>query len=588
MGEDVLYRGDFEARLRRLLACPDEPHPFNEGEVAGLIDAIDRIKILSPACGSGAFLMGLLRKLVYILRKLDPQNERWHAKQLERTGHISDDAVRVQVMADIARAFEAHGADYGRKLYLIQNNIYGVDIQPVAAEIAGLRFFLALMMDWRRESGQPLPQPVMNLMAANILLEGEQPQQILAERSLVRSRSFPWTQEFDLVIGNPPYVNVNEMKEMAGLYRRLYSAAYGSYDIYTLFFERAKALTRPNGLICFITSNKYLVADYGLKLRGFMLKELTLLKLLDLADCRRLFPGALVSSCITLVQNRRPLPGAEVEIAILRDNELKSLPDVRFERRAMERLISADKQIFDIYLSDQRRRIVDKLLNGSLALGEIAEVRTGVMGFAYWSIRPFIYEGAIKDGVRVATNSFVDQYEFRWGKQVKFYGQNFCQPYLDVEHCPLSKSTKAFFRRSKIVIRGVAKRLLAQLDEEGVGLLVAMHGAAVKEPARFEPKYLLALLNSRLMNWYHRVKCYTARIPHGSLNYTVSFLKSIPIKQIPPVEQQSFVLLVDQILAAKRAMPGAEVSALEEEIDRLVYRVYGLTEEEIREVEAVG
>jgi len=673
----------FEARLRHLLAYNDEPHQFNSVETAQLIEAIDTVKILDPACGSGAFLMGILHKLVFILGKLDPHNERWKETQKEReiqpvlhdiqiAQRISEESARElaiqrlqERLKEIEDSFENNELDYGRKLYLIENCLYGVDIQPIAVQIAKLRCFISLIVDQRIDDTQPnrgiipLPNLETKFVAANTLIgisrtgptgqfalrdpeiaekekaleqvrnehfkartpkkkrecrdRDEQLRNELSE--ILRKRNLfsgptayklahwnPYDQNtaadffdpdwmfeikegFDIIIGNPPYINTNEMKDVSEIYRRLYTTAYGSYDIYVIFFEKSKIIAKPNGIICFITSNKYFIADYGVKLRELILRDLTIVKLLDLADCKRVFPAALVSPCITILSNRAAPYNTSVDVAVLKDEDVKLLPNVGFETRQIKELASGTNKIFDIHISGSTQTIIDKLVKNSLELGRLSDVRTGVMGFDYWSLAEFIYDGPFKNGIRIATNGFIDRYEFTWGKKAKLYKQDFYAPYLDINECPLNENTKDLFRKSKIIIRGVARRLSANIDEEGIGLLVAVHCAVIKDPVKTNPRYVLALLNSSLLNWYHVVKFYTARIPEGSLKYPISFLKSIPIRQASASEQRPIITLVDQILAAKKVSPNADTSVLEGEIDRMVYQLYGLSEEEIAIVE---
>jgi hypothetical protein len=136
-----------EKRLRHLLSYTEEPHTFNKKESEHLITAIDTCKILDPACGSGAFPMGVLHKLVHVLHKLDPQNKQWKERQIEKAAQLDDTDIRNRTVADIEDAFANNALDYGRKLYLIENSIYGVDIQPIAMQIAKLRFFISLIVD---------------------------------------------------------------------------------------------------------------------------------------------------------------------------------------------------------------------------------------------------------------------------------------------------------------------------------------------------------------------------------------------------------------------------------------------------------
>ncbi|MCL0035723.1 hypothetical protein M1N00_03610, partial [Thermodesulfovibrionales bacterium] len=162
--------------LREVFAYTEKAHPFNPEEVKALIEAIDDIKILDLACGSGAFPMGILHKLVFILSKLDPNNKEWRKKQLAKADEIPDSTIRDRAMADIEAAFERNELDYGRKLYLIENCIYGVDIQPIAVQIAKLRFFISLVVDQRTDEARenrgiiPLPNLETKFVAANTVI----------------------------------------------------------------------------------------------------------------------------------------------------------------------------------------------------------------------------------------------------------------------------------------------------------------------------------------------------------------------------------------------------------------------------------
>ena len=162
-----------------------------------LIKAIDTLKILDPACGSGAFPMGVLHKLVFILGKLDPRNEQWRQRQIarvestiERAEEIDDSTFRENTIRElegeienINEAFERNELDYGRKLYLIENCIYGVDIQPIATQIAKLRFFISLIVDQQIDDSRenhgvrPLPNLETKFVAANTLLGVDKPLQ---------------------------------------------------------------------------------------------------------------------------------------------------------------------------------------------------------------------------------------------------------------------------------------------------------------------------------------------------------------------------------------------------------------------------
>lgn len=169
---------DAQAGLDILFTYTERAHPFSEQEVATLLDAIHTCKILDPACGSGAFPMGMLHKLVYIIHKLDPDNARWKQLQIDAAAKIPDLSARDAAIAAIERDFADNEDDYGRKLYLIENCLYGVDIQPIAIQISKLRFFISLVCDQRTNRNKrdnhgirPLPNLETKFVAADTLID---------------------------------------------------------------------------------------------------------------------------------------------------------------------------------------------------------------------------------------------------------------------------------------------------------------------------------------------------------------------------------------------------------------------------------
>lgn len=181
---------DNALRLRLLITYTDAEHLFDDAETDLLINAIDNLKAIDPACGSGAFLMGLLLKMVYVLHKLDPHNDKWKAQQIKKieeqikkSREIPDVKVRTEVIeklqasiTDINNTFEDFDYDYSRKLFLIEHCIYGSDIQPIAIQIAKLRFFISLLVDQQKRTERAnfgiraLPNLETNLVSADSLI----------------------------------------------------------------------------------------------------------------------------------------------------------------------------------------------------------------------------------------------------------------------------------------------------------------------------------------------------------------------------------------------------------------------------------
>ncbi|MEF3280315.1 MAG: N-6 DNA methylase [Elusimicrobiota bacterium] len=179
-----------EEKIKLLLSYSEENLNFSEEEKLKIISAIDDIKILDPACGSGAFPMGILHKLVYALQKLDPQNKYWYElqfqkaiKESEQTFKEQDKKQREEHLKEINETFDEsiNYPDYARKLYLIENCIYGVDIQPIAIQISKLRFFISLILDQKIDRNKEnfgiraLPNLETKFVSANTLIGIEKP-----------------------------------------------------------------------------------------------------------------------------------------------------------------------------------------------------------------------------------------------------------------------------------------------------------------------------------------------------------------------------------------------------------------------------
>ena len=170
-------QADAQAGLDILFAYTEKEHAFTEAESDALIAAIHACNILDPACGSGAYPMGILHKLVFVLGKLDPHNEKWRQRQISKAEEIEDTEARASAIAAINQDFAHNALDYGRKLYLIENCIYGADIQPIAIQISKLRFFISLICDQNTHGDKsrnlgirPLPNLETKFVAANSLL----------------------------------------------------------------------------------------------------------------------------------------------------------------------------------------------------------------------------------------------------------------------------------------------------------------------------------------------------------------------------------------------------------------------------------
>ena len=169
---------DLNNNLTSLISLNNSKNPFDHKTTKNIINLINDLKMVDPAVGSGAFPMAMLNKLVFILGKLDPENKLWEQNQLNAAKNIPDPKSRKVAVQSIKKKFKEKNADYGRKLYLIEKCIYGVDIQQIAVEIAKLRFFISLLVDEKIDFNnsennygiEPLPNLDFKLMQGNSLI----------------------------------------------------------------------------------------------------------------------------------------------------------------------------------------------------------------------------------------------------------------------------------------------------------------------------------------------------------------------------------------------------------------------------------
>ena len=340
---------DLEPEYRKLIQYTDEELHLTNEQKRQIMQALYDCKVLDPACGSGAFPMGMLQQMVHILGQLDPNNGQW--KEMMLNNAISEtseayrnatDEERAEIVADIERSFNEsiNRPDYARKLYLIENCIYGVDIQPIAIQISKLRFFISLVVDQKTNSNpvdnfgiRPLPNLEAKFVAANTLIglekreaslfDSEEVKKMENELKIANHKIFgakthktrrkyrdkvvslrdkmidilhemgsigneeanqlkkwdmfnqndhspffdsEWmfgvSEGFNIVIGNPPYLRVQGLRENYEMeskyYEKKYKSATGRFDFYVLFMECGFKMLTSNGILSYIIPHKFI------------------------------------------------------------------------------------------------------------------------------------------------------------------------------------------------------------------------------------------------------------------------------------------------------------------------------------------
>ena len=700
-----------EPKLRKLLGWEDiADNEFSAEEEKTITDAIDKLRILDPAVGSGAFPMGMLHKLVHILSRVDDKNKKWKEKQLEKAAEISDPSVRGRTMDDIERVFSAENNydDYGRKLFLIQNAIHGADLQPVAAQIARLRFFISLIIDQKPNENEdnrgiePLPNLETKFVAADSLIglarkgqadlsETEEVRELKAAIDRVRANHFGAKQRadkhrlraqdkelrgklakvlaklgfaqsdadrfaawdlydqtagadwfdaelmmgvrdgFDIVIGNPPYVQIQKFSgkpEQQRWQEQQFVTYDKSGDLYCLFYERGAHLLSKDGRVCLITSNKWMRSVYGKKLRAFFASQVQPEFLLNLGQ--GIF-DAVVDTAIFLF-NRKPQKARFLAC------DLRNAPRNEFTHyiNAGKIEMCAPKDNANwLIVSTTEKALKEKMDKKGECLKNVGDIHRGIITGCN---EAFLIDGKTRDCLiaKDAKSAEIIKPILR-GRDIMRYAVQFKGDWFIASHNGYTDGTGQEIPRINLAknypavyahLKGIGKDIDAgNIRVKGKGLFCrddkgkdwsnlrdcAYHWEFGEEKLIFtrmtkEPtfavdtdghfvldtayiltgkmiKYLAAILNSRLAKFALR-KFYVGGGIEGEVKVFV--LKEFPIPRIPKDKRKPLESLVDKIIAAKRADSQADTSEWESEIDEIVYRLYGLTTAEIRLVESGG
>lgn len=661
----------------------DSEVSFSKSDSEKILEALDRLKILDPACGSGAFPMGVLQKIVMALQKLDRNAEWWKARQISR---IENALLRKQVKEKL----ELTTVEYARKIGVIQNTLYGVDIQPIAAEISKLRCFLTLVVDENIDESkpnrgvEPLPNLEFKFVTADALLKlpdekdfgglfnsfddleqlkqirldylqsyGEHKNELKAEFKRIQdkiskqqkksgvadvnSRAFlisSWNpfsnekvdwfdplwmygvNEFDIVIGNPPYVGISKVSTKQLLKKEEYKTYESTGDLYSLFYERGNQNLKIGGCLCFITSNKWLRAGYGKSLRKYFIEHTNPIKLIDFGQAM-IFKSAIVHSNIFLFE---------------RGKNKGTLQAVQFKQEAykadvnIEGYFDQHKTLKDNYTSDIWSVVDDNLHSIKLRIEEkgiplknwnLSFYRGLLTGFN----EAFIISNEIKEELIFEDERNINIIKpILRGRDVRKYHCNYANlwiinshngikdkkiPRIDIpkDYPSINNYLSSFlpeieqradkgehwtnlrncaylneFSKPKIVFSEIVSEAQFHYDERGYypeATVFFMTGENLK--------YLISFLNSKPVTFFFKT-FYAGGELVGKFRYKKTFLENLPIPQVSLNVQKPFIILVDYILyihkldksiAINNYIPNNQIIKLfEEVIDALVYELY--------------
>ena len=412
-----------------------------------------KLKICDPAMGSGHFLAGAVDYLA----------EQYMTKWSEENLDDIDDSYEV-----VSRS-------------VLDSCIYGMDLNPRAVKLAKMSLWLCSAYPGRKLEN------LDNQLFVGDSLDNDS----LSWKKVVKNFD---GGKFDCFLGNPPYLrSKNIEKSKRDLYKANYKVATGAYDIYILFYERAFEYLKDNGRIGFIVSNKLTVADYAKNLRSFLINNFELLKLVDFTGSSKVFEDAAVVPVITVLE-KKDSSNDNILVSTPSDQEVvESQIDKDARTESLDSIVGVNDS-FELFRDSTANEVLD-ILDQNEMIGDIEDVRTGVMGFEYWDHEPFIADGMKGKTWKLSTPGlFAPLSNLSGEKTVSLYKKKFQAPLMTQGNKLLSKATKEMFLSEKVVIRGVGKGICSYLDDGTTAMLVGVH--AVNKP---KYKYFYTFLFNSLL-----------------------------------------------------------------------------------------
>jgi hypothetical protein len=384
---------------------------------------------------------------------------------------------------------------------------------------------------------------------------------------------------FDVVIGNPPYVNAMELKKRLSnaeynFYKSYYTTAKGSVDLYIYFFELGYTLLKKSYYLNFITPNRFLSASYGFALRKLILNKTSLITIGDFSNVA-VFKEASTYPVTTLFQK------------IEKKHSLKSftfkneLDQLQFRTYKTENLFSLNENILGFVLSE-KYKIVSKLISQSVLLGKCGVINATSTAKEADEFNPLINEN---DGFKLINTGTIDKYSTTWGQSyLTDKKKKYLKPYLPKIEDSLGKNRFELYSKPKIIFAKIAITPEAFYDKKGEFASVntnCIHSFSQD----FIPEYILGWVNSKLFQYLFECFFDGLKMAGGYLLYSAPNLLNTYIKQAKKLEQLEIAEIVSQLSQNKKDDPLFETSILENQIDQLVYKLYDLTKEEIQIIE---
>ena len=473
-------------------------------------DELKNIKICDPACGSGAFLNQcfdfLHEEMDYVLDM-----------RYQYDGQYS--------MFDIDKS-------------ILQNNLYGVDINPESVEITKLSLWLKTA-----KSNQTLATLDENIKCGNSIVDDFN----VVPNAFVWEKEFPDVFSkggFDIIIGNPPY-GASVDKDQRDYCAERYETVMGGFDTYRVFFELGFNILKENGYLGYITPNTFFDIKSGLKLREF-LYSFTLLKIVEVYN---VFPNAVVEPLISIFQ-KKPSLNEEFEIILVpRKTALTStfITDGISNNKNQMDLRKREDLIFNYKIDDTNEKLVDDIKKSSVKLSELYWVYNGAKPYEAGKGNPpqskddtknKIYNGYEKKDdtwIPYMRGKCISRYTTMWDGEYIKYGENLAAP----------RKPEIFFRE-KIFIRQTGDTIVAQIDNGNVANNT-LHVIFPKDE-NHSLKYLLGILNSSFMTWYYQTT-HPLEVGKPMAEVKKNFVEDLPIIYADTDTEKKIVKIVNILLS---------------------------------------
>ena len=499
-------------------------------------EAVKNIKIVDPACGSGAFLITAFE---YLLNYNNYLND----KIFDLTG-------TKDLFSDTTKE-------------ILQNNIFGVDLNKESVEITKLSLWLKTA-----DKNKTLATLENNIKCGNSLIDDIE---IAGELAFNWEKEFPQVFKnggFDVVVGNPPYVftrdNFSELEK--SYYIKEYRSSTYKINTYILFMEKSFKLLKNKGYSSMIVPNSWLMMYSGKGIREYILENTKLLEIVNLEG--HSFESANVETIIYIGYKET----GEFKTRILL-NQKKEF--IYSHSKKSTDFINEKEKIFKVFNDKNSSEINKKIFENSVMLDEIVNIKAGLQAYEKGKGTPKQTPEDVKNRIYDYTYKYNENtHKYLAGGDVKRYAFNWTGQYLKYGKNLSAPRTVELFNGKKVIIREITgkfpKSILSTYTEDFYLYNLSNIGIIKKEENEINLKYILVILNSRLMSYYfmkNTAKSVRKLFPKIILND----LRKFPFKEISLQEQQPFIEKADKMLFLNK-----NLQELSQKFQRLLTRKFKL------------